>query len=119
MFESSNVTLMVADMNRAVAFYTEVLGFTLAERHGDAWAEVEGPGIRIGLHPAPAEASKIAATGRMSIGLQVKDLEATMAALEARGVSFSPVHGDGPVRLTDFRDPDGTPLYLVQAVNYG
>src|SRR5215831_5142587 len=52
MFSSGNVTVYVTNMDRAVRFYTDVLGLKLAYRFGDHWASVElGKGLTIGLHP--------------------------------------------------------------------
>ena len=51
MYKSGNVTLMVADMDRAVGFYVEKLGLELKVRYGNEWAEV-APGITLGLHQA-------------------------------------------------------------------
>ena len=46
-------TVFVSDMDRAVAFYTDVLGLTLAFRAGDHWASIDaGGGCQIGLHPS-------------------------------------------------------------------
>lgn len=114
MFVESNVTVMVSDLDRAVAFYTEVLGLTLKGRYGDHWAEVEAPGLRIGLHPTSQPPSPDAAGG-LSIGLGVADLQEGMATLKARGVQFAPPREDeGEIRLAFFRDPDGNPLYLTE-----
>src|SRR5581483_2474031 len=46
MFSSGNVTVYVADMDRAVRFYSEVLGLKLAYRFGNHWASIElGKGL--------------------------------------------------------------------------
>ncbi len=52
MYTSANVTLMASDLNGAVGFYTDILGLRLKVRYGDNWAEVETPGLTIGLHPS-------------------------------------------------------------------
>jgi catechol 2,3-dioxygenase-like lactoylglutathione lyase family enzyme len=52
MIEGGTPTIYVSDMERAVEFYTEVLGLRLESRHGDEWASVDaGRGMTIGLHP--------------------------------------------------------------------
>ncbi len=51
MIQEGNVTVMVSDLERAIRFYTEALGLKLKWRWGD-YAEVEAPGVTIGLHPA-------------------------------------------------------------------
>ena len=38
MFRGGVVTIDVSDMDRAVRFYAETLGFRLKERHGNHWA---------------------------------------------------------------------------------
>ncbi len=45
------VTIMVADLDKAVDFYTHVLGMYEDLRFGDNWAEMVIQGITIGLHP--------------------------------------------------------------------
>ena len=42
MFRAGVVTVYVSDMDRAVKFYTEALGFTLKERYGNHWASIDG-----------------------------------------------------------------------------
>jgi catechol 2,3-dioxygenase-like lactoylglutathione lyase family enzyme len=112
-FTGSNVTIMVSDFDRAVRFYTEALGLPLKFRAGDDWAEVEGPGVTIGLHPAGGHAPT-GAGGGMSLGLQVPDIDAAMRDLQQRGVKFpNGWRQSGQLKLADFADPDGTPLYLA------
>ena len=115
MYQGGNVTVMVSDMDRAVRFYTEALGLTLKLRYGDGWAEVQGPGITLGLHPARPGGPTGGQAGGLSIGLQVDDLDAAVATLEKRGVEFRGVIEGQGVRLANFQDPDGTPLYLGQS----
>jgi hypothetical protein len=51
----------------------------------------------------------------MSLGLQVDDIEAAIAALKAKGVEFpSGWRANDQLKLGDFADPDGTQLYLFQ-----
>jgi len=116
MYEGGNVTLMVSDFNRAVSFYTDTLGLTLKARYGDDWAEVQAPGLTIGLHPTGSRGpATIQATG-ISIGLGVTGIEQAMAELEAKGVHFAPpgLINTGVERLANFQDPDQTPLYLFE-----
>ena len=116
MYTSANVTLMVSDFNRAVSFYTDTLALKLKVRHGDDWAEVEAPGLTIGLHPTGERGpSAIQAVG-VSIGLGVTGIEQVMADFEAKGVRFAPpgIIDTGVERLANFHDPDQTPLYLYE-----
>ena len=38
------------DMDRALAFYTEVVGLGLLRRDGNEWAELDGGPVRLALH---------------------------------------------------------------------
>ena len=44
-------TIMVDDLDRAVDFYSNVLGMVEDLRFGDNWAEMVVQGLTIGLHP--------------------------------------------------------------------
>ncbi|HWN81636.1 MAG TPA: VOC family protein [Candidatus Udaeobacter sp.] len=115
MFTGGNATIMVRDFERAIHFYTEVLGLDLLYRAGDEWAEVRTDGLTLGLHlwrghgPAPGAASGI------SIGLGVRSIEPAIAELKQRGIEFrGQVQDNDNVKLAFFGDPDGNPLYLCE-----
>jgi predicted enzyme related to lactoylglutathione lyase len=111
-FSSAVLTIMVADMDRAVRFYTETLGAEMRFRAGNEWAEVVLAGLAVGLHPAGSHSST-GPTGGLSVGLQVADMQAAIAALQARGVDFpNGAVPSGNLVLAHFSDPDGTPMYL-------
>ncbi len=115
MYNGGLVTIMVADFDRAVRFYTETLGLALKMRAGDGWAEVDAPGVHIGLHAAGPHGPRPGPSGGVSIGLQVENLEGAMATLQARGVEFGQVTPGQGLRFAFFADPDGTALYLCAA----
>jgi len=108
--QGGNVTVMVTNMDNAVKFYTEVLGLKLKNRFGDHWADIEGPGIAIGLHPTSKDVKR---GDNLQIGLKVADLDIAISALEKKGVRFK-INNDDQVRLAFFTDPDKNSLYLVQ-----
>lgn len=115
MFTSGNVTIYVANMDRAVRFYTETLGLKLAYRFGDHWASVElGKGLTIGLHPASAESPK--GRGGMAIGLELAgSIDDAVRRLEAKGVHFGSVVNEAKAgKFAHFEDPDGNLLYLAE-----
>ena len=100
------------DMDRAVAFYADVLGLPLAHRSGDGWAEfVAGP-VKLALHGT--DEADLPAGG--TVVFRVDDLDAARWTLERRGVVFdgheSEVPGVG--RFTTFHDPDGNPIQLIE-----
>ena len=104
------VTAMVSDMDAAVDFYTGKLGLNLKKRYGEHYAEIEAPGLLIGLHPDSGE-TKIG--DNLSIGFGVEDFDGAREDLEIKGISFR-VEQDGPIRLAHFADPDGNQLYLAE-----
>lgn len=116
MFRSGNVTLYVADMDRAVRFYTGTLGLKLAYRFGEHWASVElGKGLTIGLHPGGGPEAA-GGEGGPTIGLELEGrIEEAMRALEDRGVRFDGLVNEGKAgKFASFRDPDGNRLYLAE-----
>ncbi|MDH3247133.1 MAG: VOC family protein [Saprospiraceae bacterium] len=108
--KSANVTVMISDMDASIKFYTEVLGFQLVNRFGDHWADVQGPGISIGLHPTSADQAR---ANNLQIGLRVDNLEQSVSTLKNLGVPVA-ANSDDQVRLATFSDPDENILYLVQ-----
>jgi catechol 2,3-dioxygenase-like lactoylglutathione lyase family enzyme len=123
MIAGGNATLLVADLDRAVRFYVETLGFKLRVRHGPPrdWAEVDaGGGLVLGLHPAPEAPERggprPGVRGSISIGLEVNQpIDEVVQVLSNRGVVFQgPVRQDGPVKRASFADPDGNALYLAE-----
>ena len=117
--KEANVTVMVADMKRAIHFYVEVLGLELKANYGDQYAQVASPGVMIGLHPITKDDSSATASGNVSVGFGVDSLTAAMADLKAKGVTFSRVVEDRPTKLAFFTDPDGNPLYLSETARWG
>jgi glyoxylase I family protein len=99
------------DIDRAVAFYTDVLGFTLARRSGHEWAELDAGPLRFALHGTEDD---LPPSG--TVVLRVDDLDEARATLERRGAVFDAFVGDveGFARFATFRDPDGNPVQLIE-----
>lgn len=117
MINGGVTTVFVTDMDRAVAFYCDVLGMKLAYRAGNHWASLDGgPGMAIGLHPIGDHTPKSSDGGCIEVGLYSDSIEADVAALESKGVSVPDgVRDDGGgIKLAHFKDPDGNRLYLCQ-----
>jgi len=103
----------VADMDRAVAFYTEVLGLTLVRRDGSSWAQFDAGGGTFALHGA-MEGRPVEPGGATAV-FSVDDLDQARAVLADRGVRFGH-EGDvaGFARFASFSDPDGNPVQLIE-----
>ena len=110
------VTVMISDMNRAVAFYTQILGLVLEFRAGDHWAQLRDGPFTIGLHPANTGGSVPGSRGAISIGFIVREsIDTVVQRLQSKGVRFDgPIKDDKTVRLAFFGDPDGNELYLCE-----
>jgi catechol 2,3-dioxygenase-like lactoylglutathione lyase family enzyme len=112
-FNESMVTIIVADMERSIEFYTKRLGLPLKTRYGNEFAIVEAPGVLIALHPVPNNGR--AKEGNLSIGLGVDSVESSMKQLAQRGITFAgDIVADPPMRFAFFNDPDGVELYLAE-----
>jgi catechol 2,3-dioxygenase-like lactoylglutathione lyase family enzyme len=111
-FKTSNVTILVADMNRSIKFYTDTLGLRLLSNYGGQFAVIESSGLKIGLHPGKTAGDKMSRD--MSLGFQVDDIASAKKSLESRGVIFEKRVQDRGAIIENFNDPDGTPLYLIE-----
>lgn len=106
----SNVTIMVKDMNKSIAFY-ESIGLKLKQRWGDNYAMIEGPGITLGIHPGGNDESN---SGDLSIGFMIDDCDEAKTLMEKNNIPIT-LSDDGKSGIYfHFKDPDGTALYFVK-----
>jgi catechol 2,3-dioxygenase-like lactoylglutathione lyase family enzyme len=116
MLTGGYVTVYVSDMDRAVKFYSEILGLRLAERYGNHWASVDaGGGLRIGLHPASAQ-NPAGHRGSIAIGFGADGpIERVVEELEKRGVQLeSGIVNDNAGKFVSFSDPEGNACYIYE-----
>jgi catechol 2,3-dioxygenase-like lactoylglutathione lyase family enzyme len=106
------VWFWVADMDRALAFYTDALQLRLVHRHGDEWAELDGGTVRLALHGGAGGERPAGGT----VVFEVEDIDASMFAMRTRGVVFDEHVGevDGVARFASFTDPDGNRLQIIE-----
>ncbi len=109
-----HVHLKVRDIERSVAFYTDVLGLAVEERHGRyaflAYGDHHHDVALQAVQSEPPE--QTAGVGLYHAAFEVEDadaLEATYRRLAARGVDVSPVDHDIS-RALYFDDPSGNGL---------
>jgi predicted enzyme related to lactoylglutathione lyase len=107
--------LGVTAIDRSIAWYQDVLGFTLLYKHDEAaWCELSTgvDRVNVGL----GENVERRGPGGATLTFGVKDIEAAKAALVAKGVRLDGDINDIPglVRLLTFYDPDDNALMLYQ-----
>jgi glyoxylase I family protein len=116
------VRYQVKDVARAVAFYTQHLGFTLEHQQLPAFASVSLEGTQILLSGPGASGSRRMPSGQSQepggwnrIVLKVSDLPALIDALKNAGVPFRNEMETGPGgRQIQVEDPDGNPVELFE-----
>jgi catechol 2,3-dioxygenase-like lactoylglutathione lyase family enzyme len=114
-------TVPVTDLDHAKRFYGETLGLTAL------WENPASVRYRCGEHSELSVFKRPALdTAHTSPTFEVDDIEATVADLEAKGVTFldytdgplvttGHIAQIGPARAAWFTDPDGNALGLRQA----
>ena len=98
------VIKFVGDMDRAVKFYRDALGFPLKFQSAE-WSEFATGETSLGLHPA----SEKNPAGSVQLGLTVPNLEKFYEEMSARGVQFSmpPTKQDFGGMLAEIIDSEG------------
>ena len=105
------VNLLVRNVETSLRFYRDVLGFQLTSR--DYVARFDVDGVLFELVPNPRN-NPLPGTGNARLSLEVADIRRATAALEARGVTTTPVRQEPGGMLSYFQDPDGNELCLWQ-----
>lgn len=117
-----NVRYIVDDVEAAVAWYTQHLGFTLLSKHAPAFADVALGSLRLLLSGPTSSAGRPMADGEKPrpggwnrIHLVVDDLAAEVARLRAAGLRFRNdiVTGPGGSQIL-LVDPSGNLVELFQ-----
>ena len=116
------IRYQVKDVARAVAFYTQQLGFKLEHQQLPAFASVSmgtaqiflsGPGAS-GSRPLPNGTTQEPG-GWNRVVLRVSDLAACITGLQNAGVRFRNDMEKGPGgRQIQVEDPDGNPIELFE-----
>jgi catechol 2,3-dioxygenase-like lactoylglutathione lyase family enzyme len=114
------VRYQIRDVDRAIAFYTELLGFKLERKAGTAFAMISrgplqlvlsGPGSS-GARPMP-DGRKQEPGGWNRIILYVASLDAEIQKLQNAGARFRNTVEAGPGgKQIQVEDPDGNPIEL-------
>lgn len=108
-----DISLTVADLNRAIQFYETVLGLVKKYEYKD-YAGFDCGGVEIGLKTwGQREESR---KGEPCIDFLVDDLDAAYQKLKEKDVTFvrEPEDALWGGRFAVFKDPDGHELQIVQ-----
>ena len=123
-----HIELLTATPERAITFYTGVLGFSERERVSIpqtpfgplelAYLELGGTTVEVMCYPeanAFPPRSTEQRLGWQCLALEVEDMDGALAALKEKGVEAA----WGPMKRPDYaraeiRDPDGNPIELRQ-----
>ncbi|MCH8903262.1 MAG: VOC family protein [Bacteroidetes bacterium] len=111
--QKCRINVMVSNMDSAVEFYSEKLGLELINRYGDDYAEIQAPGLMIGLHP---NTENTTVGNNISIGFGVINFDKTIENLQAKGIEFT-IEEEEWVRLALFTDLDNNALFLAENKN--
>jgi predicted enzyme related to lactoylglutathione lyase len=113
---ASFVTLPVADQDRALRFYTDVLGFEVVvdrQMPPGRWLQVAPKGAQTVFTLSGPDMGGFEPGSARGIMLVTTDVDADCARLVAAG---TPVQGPDDVpwgRMASFTDPDGNGLMLL------
>jgi glyoxylase I family protein len=121
-FRVHGVRYQTRDVNRAVAFYTQELGFVLKHQQGEVFASGSCDGLDLLLSGPGSSGARPMANGEPQVPggwnrivLAVSDLSALVAAMNSHGLSFRNEIISGPGgRQIQILDPDGNPIELFE-----
>jgi catechol 2,3-dioxygenase-like lactoylglutathione lyase family enzyme len=118
----ATVRYLVNDLETSIAFYTQYLGFVLAEQMGPAFARVTKGDLDIWLSGPQTSAARPMPDGRKPEAggwnrfvIEVDDIETLVASMKAAGVSFRNdiISGPGGKQILA-EDPSGNLIEIFQ-----
>jgi glyoxylase I family protein len=120
------VRYQVKDVQRAITFYTQTLGFHLDMQNLPAFGQVSIGGLKLILSGPGASGSRPMPDGRQQepggwnrVLLQVEDLRARIVGLKEAGLHFRNEMEAGPGgKQIQIEDPDGNPIELFEPARH-
>jgi len=101
----------VSDIESAVRFYSDVLGFKLSSR--DFVARFHVDGVLFELVPK-TDKTKVSGAGNARLCLKVDDIQAALEELKQKGVVTSGAQKETGGILASLYDPDGNEICVWQ-----
>jgi len=120
-----NVRYMVSDVEQAIAFYTDLLGFEVLSSAAPAFADVQRDNLRLLLSGPASSAGRAMPDGETPgpggwnrIHFIVDDLEAEVDRLRSKGATFRNdiIRGPGGKQIL-LLDPSGNVVELFEPAN--
>ena len=116
------VRYQVQDVNRAINFYTQRLGFKLDQKRLPAFGQISFDKFTLILSGPGASGSRTLPDGRRQepggwnrVLLEVEDLPARIESLKKSGLHLRNEMEEGPGgRQIQLEDPDGNPIELFE-----
>src|ERR1043166_7595750 len=120
------IRYQIRDVQRAITFYTQTLGFNLDMQNLPAFGQVSIGGLKLILSGPGASGSRPMPDGRQQepggwnrVLLQVEDLPARIAHLKDLGLRFRNEMEAGPgSKQIQIEDPDGNPIELFEPAHH-
>jgi predicted enzyme related to lactoylglutathione lyase len=112
--EKTYVMLMVADMTRALRFYTQAFAVTVS-MSSPYWSEFTVASTNIALHPGGSGTET-----HTGLGLEVKDLDAALErATEVGGRVTSPPRErpEERIRVAELADTEGNLITVAELIS--
>jgi lactoylglutathione lyase len=108
---------VVDDLDRSIAFYTDVVGLTLGHRSGP-YAQFDTGTCRLALYERSAMDTLVGPGAQFEIGFKVDDVDSRFRELVDAGASgvVEPETRPWGQRTAYVRDPDGHLVELAQDV---
>ena len=117
------IRYMVKNVDAAVAFYTDLLGFELVTQMGPPFAQVKRGDLTLWLSGPGSSAARPMPDGRKPesggwnrLVIEVDDIESLAARMKESGAAFRNEILSGPGgKQVLLEDPSGNPIELFQA----
>lgn len=105
------VFYQVCSMDRALEFYSGVLGLELIRREGNDWSELRAGDTVVALS---GELATRPHQGGATVILRAPDIEAVERRLAEHEVQRGRIEDMGAARMLQFFDPDGNEIVALQ-----
>jgi len=99
----------VCDMEKAISFYSDVLGLRLVSR--DIVTRFDIDGVLFELVPKQ-DKRQLEGAGNARLCLKVDDISQAVEFLKAKGVHAGEIQKVENGKLVSFEDPDGNEIYV-------